>query len=792
MIFDKSSLLIDIFDSVPHGICVVDDKYTLVLWNRIMEEWTGIKREEILDKCLLDFFPHLRENRYKNRMDQVFLGGPPVFFSPQLHPHFIPSPLPDGQLRIQQTVASSIPMVNRHESKMLVTITDMTLPVGQLREITALREQALDEIEKRKQVETDLKKAKEEAEAANRAKSNFLANMSHELRTPMNGVIGLTSILLDTKLSPEQREYGEKLLSSADALMAVIDNILDFSRIEAGKLTLENIHFNMHTTMEDTGDILSLRAHEKGLDLICIIEANVPAMLKGDPTRLRQIVLNLAGNAIKFTENGEVVITVELEEETNTTVTLCFTVKDTGIGIPEHQQNSLFEAFTQADTSTTRKFGGSGLGLAISKQLTEMMKGRISFTSKLGQGSTFRFTIQMEKQAVDLSMPEPTGIDLAEKRFLVLSDNVNRQRMLSIILDSWYCRTDQAFNASQALDMMRAAVTEKDDYAAVLVDVVIPHTDDEEFAKRVKKDPLLIGSHLVKLAPLGKLESLPLLHEMGFSASLTKPIKKSKLYDCLTTTLNQKPPLPEPEEPDKKSLFPTRGKAKILLVEDNITNQIVARTILEKLGYQVDTAINGKEALKILEVENYDLILMDCQMPEMDGYEATRRIREQEKVHKPILAMTAHAMKGDREKCLASGMDDYIPKPVDPQVLADTIEKWLSQNKATVFDRPSLLKRLLGDEELLKIVLTTFKEDIVRLVQDLKEKISLGDIVAVQRQIHTIKGAVGNICAYEMQKTTQEMEIATKEKTLDKTTTLLPFVEQQMEKLLAELHRLGF
>lgn len=799
MIFEKSSFLIDIFDSVPHGILVVDNKYTLVLWNRIMEEWTGVRREVILGKNLLDFFPHLRENRYKKRMDQVFLGGPPVFFSPQLHPHFISSPLPNGQFRIQQTVASAIPSGKDNENKMLVTITDMTLPVGQLREITALREQALDEIEKRKQVEIDLKKAKEEAEAANRAKSNFLANMSHELRTPMNGVIGLTSILLDTSLTPEQREYGEKLLASADAMMAVIDNILDFSRIEAGKLTLENIHFNLHTTMEDIGDILSLRAHEKGLDLIYIIEPGVPAMLKGDPSRLRQILLNLAGNAIKFTEHGEVVITIDTETETDETVILRFTVKDTGIGIPKHQQNSLFNAFTQADNSTTRKYGGSGLGLAISKQLVEMMNGKIGFYSVLGHGSTFYFTVKMEKQLNVSISPTTAELDLAEKHILVLSDNRNRQRMLSLLLDSWYCRTDLTADREEALHLMSSAIAENDGYDAVLVDVVISHTDDVVFAHRLKKEPQLTNIPLVRLTPIGKPESIAQLKEIGFSASLTKPIKKSKLYDCLTALFHprshgqyEEEKLPPVKfQPETQRSQDTPHSRHILLVEDNITNQIVARTILERLGYKVDTAFNGIEALNILNHKGYDLILMDCQMPEMDGYQATRHIREQEKTHTPIIAMTAHAMKGDREKCLDAGMDDYIPKPVDPQIMADTIEKWLISKKTVIFDRTTLLKRLLGDEHLLKTVMETFKEDILHLVTDLKDKLKKGNMVAIQRQIHTIKGAVGNICAYTLQKTAQEMESLAKENNLEETTAILPSLEQQLDELLQEIQRQG-
>jgi PAS domain S-box-containing protein len=714
---------------------------------------------------------------------------------------------PDGSIHHLRSMA----LVRRDDSGQPVQM------IGTNWDITAQKQAEINILKTNLQLEQTIIQAKDlakKAEMANRAKSDFLANMSHEIRTPMNGVIGMTGLLLDTNLNEEQMRYAEIVRSSGEALLTLINDILDFSKVEAGKLELESLDFDLLSMLDDFGATLAMRAQEKGLELLCAADPDVPALLQGDPGRLRQILTNLVGNAIKFTSQGEVAVRVTkikapvsiVMDGSDTLgvsiVELLFSIRDTGMGIPAEKIGLLFNKFSQVDASTTRQFGGTGLGLAISKQLVELMGGRIGVNSEPRSGSEFWFTVRLRQKPDDTPdgrSVTPVLANLKGVHILVVDDNATNREILNLRLTSWGMRSAEVNDGPSALQALAGAHEQGDPFQVAVLDMQMPDMDGATLAQLIKSDEHLSGTHLVLLSSVGDRGDARRFAQIGFSGYLTKPVRHMDLFNVLSIAIADRAaqvenpgsgfialPIVTRHSAREFSRINLAAGTRILLAEDNITNQKVALGILKKLGVNADAAANGLEAIKALEIISYDLVLMDVQMPEMDGLEASRKIRDSQSAvlnHDiPIIAMTANAMQGDRERCLQAGMNDYVSKPINPQALGEALERWLPERgtppaessietmkpvgrvaeeavSPTVFDKVALMKRLLNDDELAHIIITGFLEDIPRQIQALKNYLEAGDVIRTERQAHTIKGASANIgsealraIAYELEK----------------------------------------
>jgi CheY-like chemotaxis protein/HPt (histidine-containing phosphotransfer) domain-containing protein len=655
-------------------------------------------------------------------------------------------------LRVKQSVIGVLQVAdtgtNRFKPTDLRLVEPLAANAAIAIENARLYEQAQQEIAERRRAEEALQEAKNAAEAASEAKSEFLARMSHEIRTPIHGIIGMTELTQDTELTQEQSQYMNVLKSSTESLMAIIDDILDFSKIEAGRLELEETHFDLRTLVEQTAGILAPRAQRKGVELVCHIPPQVPTALVGDPRRLRQVLLNLTNNAVKFTEQGEIVIRVEAETDQEEEAELVFSVHDTGVGVPKDKQAVIFEAFCQADGSTTRRYGGTGLGLTISQQLVELMGGRIQVESHPGEGSTFHFTVKLKKQPG--ARPETAG-GWQGLSVLVIDDNATRRLVLREMLTQWGFEVTEAENGPAGLKELERLQKTPRPFHLVLLDGILPETDGLAVAREIRATGIP-GDHIVPMLSSDQMHSdVSCCRELGIITHLVKPIKQSELLNAIKTVLGTV----QEVKKEFERVVPAateRTQLRILLAEDNVAAQLVGKKTLERIGHTIQVASNGMEVLQMLEEEEFDLVLMDVEMPQMDGLEATRTIREREVTsghHIPILAVTAYATKEDQKRCLEAGTDGYLSKPVSPEKLVAAIERFLppdgGRDSVAPVDLDGALEAVGGDKELLREAVGLFMEqDYPRHRAELREGLARQDARAIRAAAHGIKGAVGS------------------------------------------------
>jgi PAS domain S-box-containing protein len=821
---------------LPHACFVIDRAGRVVAWNQAMEDLTGVKARDILGKGDFEYaIPFHGERRptladmamnWQERFREDYISitkqEDGVLISESHHPRLKGGVYLAGSARVLRGIKGEIAFA----IELIHDITD------------------------HKKIEMALKAAHEAAEQASLAKGQFVANVSHEMRTPLNGIIGMTTLLLDTELTEEQRRYAETIRRSGETLLNVINDVLDFSKMESGRLELEEIEFDLPRLLYDIADSMAAKAYEKGLELICSIDPAVPTALRGDPGRIRQVLTNLTANAVKFTERGQVVMRVSAVEESGEdhgkegpskeTALICFSVSDTGIGIPHDKLDMIFEKFTQVDASTTRRFGGTGLGLAICKDLVALMGGRISVTSEEGRGSEFRFTVRLGLQGVKEKDAGPSEAgDLKGVRILIVDDNPAARETLARWLIAWGARPEAVEDGEKCLALLHLAAEAKDPFRIALIDTQMPDMDGEELGRLIKADGALSDIHMVMLASIGRRGDAGRFRKAGFSAYAAKPINHEELKAILSLVLSSgkeeggPAPAITTKYTAREQAMPVSGKGRRLLVaEDDDTNREVILGILKRTGLEADAVANGSEALDALLRTRYDLVLMDLQMPVMDGIETTKEIRKRERnsaalLHGaekggfggsfspgsriPVIAVTAHAFEDDRKRCLDAGMDAYLTKPISPAALSSALRRIWREDKELlleeepsdglsgkqagedpgpeavrpppVFDKDDMMQRMMNDRAFARNVSEAFLKDIPQRISELKCLLEKGDMERLARLAHRIKGAASNVGGKALASVALELEAAVSGRNENNPEKALELLEAAFEEL---------